>query len=523
MQQKRFWAYAVLTILLGVGVGLIFCPTARAISLNASNTLELKGKVATKFSFKTQDSRGFATMPSKDPSNWPDAPNLDAWDMIQQRNIAYIEGDYTPGRVAGWDMKFHATGRFLYDTIYELGPDEIQAVRDFNSDYKDDIDDLSKDVDLWEGYANFSRGPLFVRIGRQKISWGETDIYPLLDRIMPIDNTYGGIFEDLDDRRIPLWAIRGTYNFGDVSAFNDLGLEFFWEPSMVDPQFAPQTPWGAVYNFPQASGPPLQLMPEDPDDDLDNSRWGMRLQGILANNFNFALAFYQSYPVDPALKSKVDTAKVFTGDTKGLMVEKHWITTKTLGGSFSFFEEKTEAVIRGELAYTFNEPYFDPYKNFRSIYAFMSGVMTPPESEIPEWDVLRFSLAFDRPFWFRMINNKSMINWTVELSNEYYPDYDGSQVLPAPVYDSGDFVKLHEWEHTALVMLYTSYLSGKLEPNITAAYNPRGAGFWQASLQYRMDPFLFKIQYNDVFGDKDKAPGLLYDWDQISATITWTF
>jgi hypothetical protein len=519
MKNWGLWSAVIGLVLLGTAVG----PEAEARYLDANRTFELKGKVQTKFTFKTQDSKGWATVPSQDPRFWPDAPNLNAWDLIQQRNIAYIEADYHPKPFWDWDAKLHATGRFLYDTIYNYGSDEIQAVREFNPEYKEDIDDITRDADLWEFYVDGANGPFFLRLGRQKISWGETDVFPLLDRIMPIDNTYGGIFEDLDDRRIPLWALRGTYNFGETGLFNDLGIEGFWEPSMLDPQFAPQTPFGAVYNIPQPSGPPLQLNPEDPADDIENSRWGLRLQGVLANNVNLALAYFRSYPIDPALKSSVNVAQVLAGDTRGLMVEKSWIPTDTVGGSFSFFESHTAAVFRGEVAYTIDEPYFDPSKNFRTLLALSGGDLNPPESEIPEWDVLRFSLAFDRPFWFRAINSRSMINWTVEVFNEYFLEYEDNHVLPVPVYPGGEFVELHEWEHTLLTYLSTNYMSGRLEPNALVAYNPRGAGFWQASLQYRWDPFIYKVQYNDVFGDKDKVPGILFDSDQIALSITLTF
>jgi len=519
MSNRRLWAGVLWMALLGMVLG----PAAEAAYLDEGKTFEIKGKIESKFTFKTQDSRGWATVPSQDPRYWPDAPNLDAGDMIQQRNIAYIEADFSPKKSSDWELKFHATGRFLYDSVYETGPGAIRAIRDFSPEYEHDIDEMARDADLWEGYVDMTNGPLFIRVGRQKISWGETDVNPLLDRIMPIDNTYGGMFEDLDDRRIPLWAVRSTYNFGSTGFLDDFGIEGFLEPAMVDQQFAPQTPWGAVYSFPQPSGPPQQLMPEKPDDDLRHSRWGARVQGVIANNFNFALAYFQSYPLDPALKSNVDVARVAGGDTRGLIMEKHWIPTETVGGSFSFFEPFTEAIFRGEVAYTFDEPYFDPAKNAKTLLAFLGGDMTPPESEIPEWDVLRFSLAFDRPFWCRWINKRGMINWTVEVSNEYYVDYENNHVLPAPVYPNGNYVELHEWEHTIMTMLYSTYMSGNLEPKILAVYNPRGAGFWQPTVQYRWDPWIFKVQYTDVFGDKDIAPGVLFDWDQVSFSITYTF
>ena len=84
---------------------------------------------------------------------------------------------------------------------------------------------------LFEWYFNITKGPLFLRIGRQNLSWGETDGFRLLDQINPLDNTFGGFLTSLDERRIPLNMLRAQWSFGTVGPIGDLTLEGFAQGS----------------------------------------------------------------------------------------------------------------------------------------------------------------------------------------------------------------------------------------------------------------------------------------------------
>ncbi len=535
--------------------GLMFFSVAgmaHAIDLNEEGTLTLNGKVQTKLTFKTRDSKGWSTW--DDPFGVADAwgvaklPDLDAWDLKQHRNIAYLELDYKMKKSSGVNLKFHATGRFLYDGVYDYGPDEMQAVRETN---ESDIDDMVRDVDLWECYVDVTKGPLFFRVGRQKISWGETDVYPMLDRIMPIDNTYGGIFEDLDDRRIPLWALRSSYNFGDVGPFESLSIEAFWNPGFADQQFTPQAPFGSIYTTPQPRPNGLDnfvMRYIEPDDDMKASRYGVRLQGILASNFNWSIVHIKTFLDEPALQMKLDDTGAaallnFLGagppgpisyTDPRIVNDDHYTVHQVItpihitGGSFSFFESNIEAVMRGEVAYFKDEPAFTPTMNFKPLFNLLGGGVMPSIGgtlgEVPEQDVLRFSVAVDKPIWVRAINRRAMINVTLELFNEYYMDYDDNLRIAAPVYpDTAETTEYKEWEHTLVCMMSTNYMSGRLTPTILAGYNPQGSGFVQPSIEYRMDPFIFKVHYAHIFGNNDSIPGILNDWDQLSFSATFLF
>ena len=95
-----------------------------------------------------------------------------------------------------------------------------------------------------EMYVNLTKGPLFLRIGRQAISWGESDTVALLDANNPFNQTLAipGIFQDVDEARIPLFTIRGTYNlFDHWGPISSAYAESYWVPGFIDTTVS-QTP-----------------------------------------------------------------------------------------------------------------------------------------------------------------------------------------------------------------------------------------------------------------------------------------
>ena len=88
----------------------------------------------------------------------------------------------------------------------------------------------------WEAVLDLRpHDQLKVRLGRQFISWGETDGIRLLDLINPQDLTFSppaapNLF-NLDETRIPSWGLRSLYTVRPVS--NTI-LEFFALPGSLD-------------------------------------------------------------------------------------------------------------------------------------------------------------------------------------------------------------------------------------------------------------------------------------------------
>src|SRR5262249_26255852 len=162
-------------------------------------------------------------------------------------------------------------------------------------------------ISLFEWYFNISKGPLFIRVGRQNLSWGETDSFRLLDQINPLDNFFGGFLVPLDERRVPLSMLRAQWSFGTVGPISDLTLEGFVSPDRMTSAYFGLTPnfwtpytvtspvqvgrepcggpvFGAKSPGPQGApgnGIPCSIRAQGPHSGLADSRGGGRLVGTI--------------------------------------------------------------------------------------------------------------------------------------------------------------------------------------------------------------------------------------------------
>lgn len=65
---------------------------------------------------------------------------------------------------------------------------------------------------------------LWLRVGRQNIVWGKTELFSATDQFNPQDFALASL-PSLEESRIPLWAFRGVWSFYDVAMFSDVRLE----------------------------------------------------------------------------------------------------------------------------------------------------------------------------------------------------------------------------------------------------------------------------------------------------------
>ncbi len=45
----------------------------------------------------------------------------------------------------------------------------------------------------------------FLKLGKQQVVWGRTDLFRVLDVINPVDYSRNNIYDELPDIRIPMW------------------------------------------------------------------------------------------------------------------------------------------------------------------------------------------------------------------------------------------------------------------------------------------------------------------------------
>ena len=552
---KRGW---ILLCALALLVGL--SGRAGAFYVDDKNTLSFGAKAETRVSFRLQDSSGFTQ------------PEVKMGDLAQWRNLALLEVDHDlreltktldilyPLKRLDIRAKYRLVGRFMYEAVYDVGSDNIKAVRDND---KENIDTFKQSYDLWEAYLDLSRGPLFVRIGKQNVAWGETDIFRLLDGINPLDNTFGGPFEALDDRRIPLWMLRGSYNLGRVGPVSSFTVEGFWVPGSLDVRVGPWAPYGTPYAVPLDKASVYDILYINPPaKKMENSRWGARIQGMLGADMTVSAAYYRTFLDSPTthfvLTEPVEGPLL---DTSLLRIDGDYPYFEVLGASMNWWESMLDVVFRAEIAHFFGEPVFIQGINDAPLHApvlplpwpvldilstlgsdvrsaGLYGLPISPESgPIPKLDVLRWMIGFDKQLWIRALNPVNMFFTSFQYFGQwYYKDYDPGLIIPVPVPDlflarpneltgqpipdMTQFPHIKEVGTTFTGMINTMYMKGTLIPQFAFAYDTTGAWLFLPSIQYIKEPFRFGLQYAGIVGQFNSF-GLFRDRDQITFTLTY--
>jgi hypothetical protein len=254
------------------------------------------------------------------------------------------------------DFDYYLNTRFEYDGVWEWGGNTAARLRQGGRNHNDKyfgslpptypgefsrhanfeyqssrrrIKEALWDLRLYEWYFNITKGPLFLRIGRQNLSWGETDGFRLLDQINPLDNNFGGFLTSLDERRIPLNMLRAQWNFGVVGPIFDLTLEGFY--SIDNKTTATTTLQGSFWTLgtetsaiavnrtpcgdpffrskdfrtPAApTGTPCSLRAAGPHSSLKDGRGGGRILGTV-HDFTFSLAHYYTWYDTPFVRAGV--------------------------------------------------------------------------------------------------------------------------------------------------------------------------------------------------------------------------
>lgn len=558
--RKRAWIGLCAAIMLVVLAG-----TAEAFFIDEKNTLSFTAKLQTRVSFRLQNS---------DTPMWTQ-PEAKIGDLAQWRNLALLEVDHDLKQLIKsldilyplkkWKIrsKYHIVGRFMYEAVYDVGSDNIRDVRDND---KENIDNFKQSYDLWEAYIDFSRGPAFVRLGRQSLAWGETDIFRLLDQINPLDNTFGGPFEDLDDRRIPLWMVRGSYNLGSVGPVASLTLEGFLVPGSIDATVGPWAPYGTPYAIPLDKTAVYDIaLINSPAKKMSNSRWGARIQGMLGSAMNVSVAYFETFKDAPTSTVQLwEPVPGYLLDTSKVRIDLDYPKFQVVGGSMNFWESMTDTVFRAEVAYFIKEPVNILGISDRPLYAgygdigpltwnqldLMAGLTgsdlrsqgiygipyQPKSGTVPVKNSLNWMIGFDKQIWIRALNKKSMFFLSMQYFGKWYPAHDKDMYLAVPLPDkflprpnelTGEpIVMLSEYPMVSEVstvftgMINTTYMNGNLNPQFAMAYDVDGVFLLLPQVTYIREPFRVMLQYAGVVGNFNNF-GIFRDRDQITLTFSY--
>lgn len=234
--------------------------------------LDVKGMMRTEIAVSL-DGRG-------NPNNTRD---LDSSDSTINMFAARMELDFSWRKNDNWSGFAKVRGWADFATLIDQGYDNDNADLFAGATFSGDhalLEQSSKYhiLDMAVAYVDYTNGPIWLRVGKQQIAWGESFGFRTLDMVNSLDLRRHLVFdvqaEEFADERIATLGIRGSYS---PPAWNGWELEGFlttFTPTLFAPKGSPYSNIHAGVNLHDAN-------------DIENARkrmvYGGRMRGPLGN------------------------------------------------------------------------------------------------------------------------------------------------------------------------------------------------------------------------------------------------
>ena len=580
----------------GLIAGVLLWPTLlHARFLDEAQTLRFNGRVYNRTAMAVENA----------DSNTRLQTPYNAFNMLQNRTFVQLEMrhnlvDLVEGSYQGplsilapllkplqWlqleDMSYFMTYRGEYDGVWDYGPDVFRERFPLLSNCRQPSKQkrtsprqfadcsrvnprrtLRKRHRLFEAYVDLSWEALFLRIGRQNLSWGETDAFRLLDQINPLDASFGGFLVSLDDRRVPLDMVRVVYSFEDIGPFSELNIESY---GAFDKNISSPTPAGSPWSTPNPPG--MRSVVKKPAQNFKDTRGGFRVTARVGE-LTLSAAHYYTFLdtpevriVTPRKNPPISLAAfeqaVHEGLASQFIVDNFQANVlypkiAISGLTASFPVPRWYAIIRSEAAVFWDEPFFKNSGATQLLGPVLSGGQLTPgyrqvgidpatgspllsyENDIAHSHVVRWALGIDINRYIRALNPQQSFIISGQMFGTHIVDFNDTSLASAGPYGFGHFaipvsepnrqnqslVNIDQHQFVNTLSISTSFRSGVIKPQLVFFYDWQGSWLVQPGITLTRDPFRLTLQYNYLDGQYNGI-GLLRDRDNLITQLEMVF
>jgi hypothetical protein len=362
---------------------------------------------------------------------------------------------------------------------------------------------------------------LFVKVGRQQVVWGRTDLFRVLDVINPVDYSRNNIYDELQDIRIPMFIAQAEYRMGGSDWLQEQNLQVVWNFDKFRPNNLGQCGtanvildagclfrglnnlWengGTVANFANVApdtllatnfGPhQIGLNKVDlPNWSLENTQLGAKFEGVTKGGVNFSLNALTYRSQLPSLHGAKSTVNGFTGvstDYNPYLISFNMVYPRVnlVGGSMDFQWAAAKSAVRMEAAYTSGEEFANTNK----------------EKLFSRNHVFRSVIGIDRPTFIPFISENRTVLFSGQLFWQHIFDHER---------DQGRLGKtgMADWEDNFIgTLLIKAFLKNdRLSPQVIFAHD-FNAESWVAAPQVEWiasDKLKFTVGANVKWGNDE--------------------
>ena len=384
----------------------------------------------------------------------------------------------------------------------ELEAPEFNSKLDFIREFY-----VRKTFDLDDGKQ------MFVKVGKQQVVWGRTDLFRVLDVINPVDYSRNNIYDELQDIRIPMWILQAEYRMGASDTFQDRNVSVVWNFDQFRPNNLGQcgTPnsildagcilrafkslWdngGTVGNFANVV-PPTPGLPSGPGNgaflstdfgphtvgirnvelpewSFKNTQLGLKWEGVTPGGVSFSLNAMTGRSQLPSLHAfNVGAINPFIGtivnSSNLIAFDLVYPRISLIGGSADFQIPEAKIAVRLEGALTTGEEFGDSTE--ASLYS--------------KHRVWRSVIGLDRPTIIDWINPAEATLISGQLFYQHIFDHKSAMGPYGPI-GMGDWAN----NVTGTLLIRASLMNARLNPQVVFARDFKAHAFAVApSVSYR--------------------------------------
>ncbi|HSB07421.1 MAG TPA: DUF1302 family protein [Thermodesulfobacteriota bacterium] len=398
-------------------------------------------------------------------------------------------------------LKFYTSAKLTVDWAYQLKANDASW---HEKEFDKSRNHLNVDDHYWqilnEAHFTWTPGNFFFRLGKQIVSWGETDGFRIMDQINPFDQRHGLGDVEWESTIVPIWLLRSEF-YPRISTqwLQDLAFEFvfnFNADHIYDQGIRLGNDDGGIWSpnirIPDPTAPFGEVRVGSVVDDIDQPgrfnhkgyEYAFRVKGVVYDTIVTLNGFY-GYENSPIVKF-ADPTNPFPAVT--VASDGKLILHPNFSGKYPLFRFVGMTASRdlpflkssalGNVAPVFRLESFYAYKNTFSDA--LSTIITPTYNKFKKFDEIRTAVGMDWKVRIRPLNQRAYFF----ISTQGYLRYvnlDG----PEDWYDTA-ITKVGKYNWFSSLYLSTLYLNAKLTPSF----------FWLHDFYYGSDMYKVQMTYD---------------------------
>jgi hypothetical protein len=399
----------------------------------------------------------------------------------------FVEGKYSPLK----DLQFYASSKMTVDWAYQLNANRGEWNDKLFSKSRGhlNVDDKYWQI-LNEAHVTWSPGgKSLIRVGKQIVGWGQTDMFRLMDQINPLDQRRGFADVQFEDTIIPIWLVRAEYYQPIMTKWlQEIGVQFVFNPNAdfirnqeiqlgndVGGIWAPNAKINLGGPFPldyAHLGSAYQNIKEPQRFNYKGYEYGLKVEAMIYDAVVTLNGYYGRDKDPEMIMSPIAPLTSVASDKRlllNLFFEGFYPCFQFVGGTFTRDVPFLRIPIGGSPS---------PVVRLEGLYAFNTTFVTS-NNTFEKHDELRWAIGVDWKLYIRFLNPKAGISIMPQFYQRTIMDFPHGYGL---TYASAGVEKNN---YMATLVMSTSYLNARLTPMVAWAHDiTNHADFFKLQLGY---------------------------------------